>query len=948
MIRLASSLLMLLAYGINSAQCPTETSVFFDTQAQLDSFIQEYPDCEEYNGYMRFSWEGAAGGPPISDLTPLSGLTHIGNLHFKNDDQGLLTDFTGMDNLKTLGRLILEDLCCIKDLTGFSSLDTIYGDSFSETRFWNLQSFQSLNGALPLHLENGISAKNNPVLTSLGGATYPARSVYMELIDNPLLTDMGGLSDVTWGKSVVVKGLEDISFLENLELTGGLTIYGNDSVTDLSALKSLQGLNSMRLYNLKNLYNLDAIRNVYNWGFLHIENCPLEDVGPFILRSPPQFQLRCINNPNLKTFSLLQGTKEFRELTISNCPSITDMDDFEDLEIMQYHLHLDTLISLTDLSGLGNLRYIGRDFYFNGNPQIENFSGLDKLEEVGYECHIRDNARLIDFNGLNALRNIGYKSYFELNPQLRSFDGIETLVNADPLVGAPYIYIRDNPELISIESLQNIQSHYTFRVYDNPKLSECAIPPVCFALSQDQHSIIRDNAIGCQDEPPVQAQCAFSHKPVKVFLDENLDGNYLQSEPGVQLGSFAFDTYRIFPDQNGIIDIPVSAGPADLTYLNDARWAVSTGNAVGTYNDMNLDTLFIGIIPIVDIDSFKVKFHYDHIICDTDYTLEVSVKNLGTTVRDVTVDIKGFGEFLETSGIPFTTAGSTYSINLNSVLPGSSRGFFIKYHALDVSEYDLGDPFELSLEAKAMENGGNSVWSDTLVQEEVFLCSYDPNDKITLPSGTGPEGLTDIDQTEFQYLIRFQNEGNWPANTVVLRDTLDEIFDPSTFAFLSASHVVADMRMSGQMLEVVFENINLPGAIINESESQGFFSFLISRTDMAVEGGRKIENTAHIYFDSNPPITTNTTLNTLVKEVPNAVEEVIEKGIQLFPNPANQSITIVISDGSVPEGMLLYDVHGIIVQRITNGKKVIDLQGYPAGIYFLRAGEQVLRVVVKR
>src|SRR5204862_8195910 len=48
-------------------------------------------------------------------------------------------------------------------------------------------------------------------------------------------------------------------------------------------------------------------------------------------------------------------------------------------------------------------------------------------------------------------------------------------------------------------------------------------------------------------------------------------------------------------------------------------------------------------------------------------------------------------------------------------------------------------------------------------------------------------------------------------------------------------------------------------------------------------------NTANIYFDFNPPIATNTTMNTMVLVIPTGIQSPGSScGISVFPNPVDQ------------------------------------------------------------
>jgi hypothetical protein len=143
-------------------------------------------------------------------------------------------------------------------------------------------------------------------------------------------------------------------------------------------------------------------------------------------------------------------------------------------------------------------------------------------------------------------------------------------------------------------------------------------------------------------------------------------------------------------------------------------------------------------------------------------------------------------------------------------------------------------------------------------------CSFDPNDKRVFPPGHGDIHGVDIATEQLTYTIRFQNTGNAPAQSVMLRDRLDPWLDPATLIPLTWSHDPTHITMEADgELVVRFNGINLPDSASDFIGSQGFFTFAVSiRPDPL--SGTEIHNTAEIYFDLNEPVITNTTLTTLV------------------------------------------------------------------------------------
>jgi hypothetical protein len=108
------------------------------------------------------------------------------------------------------------------------------------------------------------------------------------------------------------------------------------------------------------------------------------------------------------------------------------------------------------------------------------------------------------------------------------------------------------------------------------------------------------------------------------------------------------------------------------------------------------------------------------------------------------------------------------------------------------------------------------------------------------------------------------------------------------------------------------------------------------RAKSGLTPGTEINNTAHIFFDFNPAIVTNTTLNTI--EQPLAVAELKQSFFRIFPNPASD-IAFIQSSDSFSGNIELIDVRGAMVKLIPAlGKNQIsiDLSELASGVYQVR------------
>lgn len=232
-----------------------------------------------------------------------------------------------------------------------------------------------------------------------------------------------------------------------------------------------------------------------------------------------------------------------------------------------------------------------------------------------------------------------------------------------------------------------------------------------------------------------------------------------------------------------------------------------------------------------------------------------------------------------------------------------------------------------------------------------FCNGYDPNNKIVIPKGEGAQGYLNLNDPETKWLnyeINFQNTGNAPAYNIHITDTLSDKLDISKFQIINASHAYRLEVKNNQVLHWYFDNIMLPDSATNEPESHGQIKFIIKQKDDNVFGD-VINNKVYIYFDNNPAIITNETINTLY--MPEFTEEYLvnEQNTLVYPNPAGDALHI-LSKNTFKE-VTIYDIQ---MRKVYDEKMnhtnacIIHLHQYKSGIYFLKIDNgKLIKFVVK-
>jgi hypothetical protein len=174
-------------------------------------------------------------------------------------------------------------------------------------------------------------------------------------------------------------------------------------------------------------------------------------------------------------------------------------------------------------------------------------------------------------------------------------------------------------------------------------------------------------------------------------------------------------------------------------------------------------------------------------------------------------------------------------------------------------------------------------------------------------------------------------------------DTLDQNLDASTFEYLSSSHDPIVQFSNNGIIRFSFPDINLPDSTSNEHESHGFVSYRV-KTNPGLPVGTAISNTAYIYFDYNPAVITNTTLNTVTNFT--QVPEHEAASISLYPNPASQEIMVTMNGINHTNFVLeFFDIYGNLVYEALfannkhSGVEKIDVSGLSAGVYLVKIAD---------
>jgi uncharacterized repeat protein (TIGR01451 family) len=353
-----------------------------------------------------------------------------------------------------------------------------------------------------------------------------------------------------------------------------------------------------------------------------------------------------------------------------------------------------------------------------------------------------------------------------------------------------------------------------------------------------------------------------------VFFDYNQNGikDSLDNDFAYAQASLQPNALTSYTNEQGEYWFAVDTGNYTVSYSNLqnlSNWFLTTNvieyNVQVSSNEPIIDGLDFGFYPSNFSTEVNPEITASPYVCGSEATYWINYNNSGTTKPN------GIVELLLDESITFISS---------EILPDSVIGQRIYWHfdtlnffasgqiplIVQVPDFNsMGDTLVSTLSIYTTDSTGQSLFSDSL--SEVLTCSYDPNDKLVTPRGVGQQGIISKDET-LEYTVRFQNTGNAEAINVKIRDQVDSNLDIQSIEVLATSHHVQTFIQENRWLVFQFDSIMLPDSTSNELESHGYIKYS-AQINEDVLPNTQIYNTAHIYFDYNPAVITNTVKNTV-------------------------------------------------------------------------------------
>ena len=839
-------------------------------------------------------------------------------------------------------------------LNSFAQLTSIPDGNFEQALIaLGLDSGTPDNFVLTVNI-SGITSLNvsGSGITDLAGIQDFTSLTELNCSQNPLSS-----LDLTSNTSLTIlkcfeNTLSNISFigLTNLTNLTWLDCHGNNFLSlDTNALTNLNYLDCSdnQIYVLSFQYNNLSYLNCYNNNVNTLDylstqtNLQYLDCHQNNLPSAPptQFNLTGLNN-------LIFLYCASNQLTSLNTAGLTSLQTL--------YCEQNQLTTLSFSTSLISLRCSD-----NQLPSLD-VSMLGSLTEL--RCEHNPLLTLVVDPTTNAnLTALGY--------------GSTTLNNYDPspLINLMSIFSYSQTAL-DLHLLTNLQTTWVLDLSPQTSLDLSALTNMtsCFI------NLTNLNYLNLKTGNPVSANlqnngsltfvCA-NDSDVAAIIAQSTVGN----NPNLQINSYcSFTPGGLYNTVSGVTYFGCSLGNP---IINNVKIGINDGinsgatftNNLGNYN-FNVQQPTLTVMPIFDVPSYFIVTPPSQIINITPPFGDP----LQNQIVDFCIVANGINPDLEVVIVPIGQARPGFQANYKviyknignqSIASGSvslaydNRATY--YYSSPPSAVPTWTYMNLlPLETRVIEvafnlnaptaipplNGGDHLLftasipltgdvnqlDNTMTYNQTVVNSFDPNDKTCLEGNI-------IDPTKIgeylHYNINFENTGTADAINIVIKDVIDTAkFDINTLQLMDASHPVST-RITGNIVEFIFEAINLPPTISFPTLSHGNVSFKIKTLPTLVLGD-VVANTANIYFDYNFPIVTNTAISTFA--ILSSTGFIKDKSIRVYPNPTKNNINV--SAKTDIKSIQIFDIQGRILQTVIENKTstLLDISTKQNGVYFLK------------
>ena len=445
---------------------------------------------------------------------------------------------------------------------------------------------------------------------------------------------------------------------------------------------------------------------------------------------------------------------------------------------------------------------------------------------------------------------------------------------------------------------------------------------------------------------------------LNAFIDTNGNGTQDSNESDFALGYFQYMlndmeeyTTNISASNDPIVYETAIFNSFDATFFIYPEYASHYSIQTPTINDITVPansgvTTYnfpLTVIPYQDVSVHL--YNTSNASPGFDYVNYIQYTNNGNqTVTSGTITLTSTASFPIITSEAVTATPDGFTFNFTDLLPFETRTILFDMQVPVIPIVSLGDVITNTVTITP-PMGDVLLPNNSSVVTTTIVGSYDPNDKAETHDGK----ILHSNFTEDDYLtytIRFENTGTANTQFILVIDLLEPKLDATSVRMIGTSHDYI-LRRIGSQLNWHFYNVQLPPSIPGTQTGHGHIAFKVKPKPGYVVGDI-IENTASIFFDHNPPITTNTTSTEFVAFL--NIDDFVSNELKVYPNPVKNMLNVV-SNNSTVESIMVYDLLGkTILSKTVNGTStMVDVSGLSNGIYLVKVigaqGEKVFKIV---
>jgi PKD repeat protein len=443
----------------------------------------------------------------------------------------------------------------------------------------------------------------------------------------------------------------------------------------------------------------------------------------------------------------------------------------------------------------------------------------------------------------------------------------------------------------------------------------------------------------------------------KLFYDDDNDGVLDSLETGIAYQPIIAGPYTVFTDAHGNFNMNVIANSYSLTYTPQNAFSSYTLTTPGTISinantvGSNFPNKNFGIHTTNIGADLGVNLWPTSVVNNgfpAHYTIEYYNNGATSANNTITLTYDSLRIFDNASLTPTSINPTTRTITWDIPTIASYTNQYLYVNFTAIVQLMMNTP--VTTTAAISNNTGTETLlaNNTATLNQLSVSSWDPNDKLVIRTNTDnvmEQNISSIDSNQtIEYMIRFQNLGNYKAINIRIVDELSDKLDPNSYVLLGGSDNCQVTRL-GNVVTYKFDNIDLPTEADSGDASNGFVTFKIKALSSLVEGDI-ISDMANIYFDFNEPVATP--YSNLLMVDPSFILDsqaiiITNNNVGVFPNPLSERgfVKYVLTDDSQVK-LSLSEINGkTIMDETTQGNKGmnyynLDVSNHKSGLYILK------------